>query len=147
MELQSFIAQSLRSIIEGVREAQASTKDSGAVIVPELTQRQQRDDAAMVNLGDSHAYAYDVEFDIAVAAAQKRGARAKAGISVLGADLLGAGGDSSRSERSTSRIRFKVPVVLPVQPLKGYREALERQRAAAKRTASSPRGPSWVRRI
>jgi hypothetical protein len=82
MKLDTFIAQSLLGIVEGVRQAQLDTKESGAIIAPDFDTAGDNPGAMPIRKANGFVYAYEVEFDIAVAAGAERGAEASAGISV-----------------------------------------------------------------
>jgi hypothetical protein len=110
MELQTFIRETLTSIINGVAEAQRGLdgKDHNAVINP------------LNNEHMGHAVAAPIEFDIAVTVAADTTNKGQASTGVkLKVPLVefgvGAGLETVGVDRSgyTSRVRFKVPVALP----------------------------------
>ena len=101
MELQDFIAETLKQIISGVRLAQESASELGAKINPR--------GGAMVEMRNVH-------FDVAVST--RKGGETKGGIDVF-EGLVGAGGfqeQSDAADSAMSRIKFSVPLKLPVQP-------------------------------
>jgi hypothetical protein len=54
-----------------------------------------------------------VDFDVAVTAAEKTGTKGTIGV-VMGAIGLGSQGESANSKTNDSRIKFSVPIALPV---------------------------------
>lgn len=105
MELQTFIAQTLLAIVNGVHEAQTAISGSSrrGYIVP-------------IRSHNSHAKEQDVEFDVAVTVAAGSGLDGKSGFQLkVPVIQIGAGieGKSSESESKTSRVRFTVPVAMP----------------------------------
>lgn len=101
MELQDFIAETLKQIISGVRRAQESAIDLGAKINPR--------GGAMVEMRNVH-------FDVAVSTSE--GTDKKEGIGVLVGPLgsVGSEDQADASSGARSRIKFSVPLKLPIQP-------------------------------
>jgi hypothetical protein len=94
MDLKDFVSETLKQIIDGVKDAQQTANTKGAVIVP-YSQGAEK-----------------IEFDVAVTAVEGTETAGKAGISVWS---IGAGvsGKSESSTSTVSRIRFSVAVELP----------------------------------
>ncbi|RKY07893.1 MAG: hypothetical protein DRP56_05000 [Planctomycetota bacterium] len=94
MDLKEFVSETLRQVIEGVKEAQISAPGNGAVVAP------------------YYDYRKTVEYDVAVTAVEGTEAGAKAGISVWS---IGAGGNVKTESTNTtvSRIKFSIPLELP----------------------------------
>lgn len=109
MELKEFIKQSLVEIIDGVVEAQAYAKQKGARINPQRSKSQ-----SSIVTDAWGAIGQDVEFDVAVVSNESVGGEIKTGISVIG---IGIGGQASsdRSNATQNRIKFSVPLFLPIQ--------------------------------
>ena len=112
MELQTFVAETLKQIIDGVVDAQAHAKSKGAVINP----------ARIVSIpGSSNSFETDspaihqqMEFDVAVTAGE--GTEKKGGLGiVVGVLALGARGQVTANTQSISRVKFTIPVYLPAQ--------------------------------
>src|SRR5437773_12026893 len=110
MDLKSFVAETLTSIVDGVREAQCKAKDSGARIVPNVfaeVQQMNPEEAGRKQI-------QDVEFDVAITVNEE--ARSGAKIGVFGGFFKGGvEGASGNVSGSISRIRFGVPIKLPIQ--------------------------------
>ena len=117
MELQEFVAETLSQIIHGVKSAQQTSSEVGAMINPAIPNIQFMKkshistEAKADGIGNMVLF---VEFDTAVTVTEGDGVNAKAGINVFGSNIgIGIG---TKDESSTvSRIKFKVPVVLPSQ--------------------------------
>lgn len=94
MDIKEFVSETIRQIIEGVKDAQEFASKKGAVVAPH------------------HDYQKTVEYDVAVTAVEGKEAGAKAGISVWS---IGAGGNMKTESTNTtvSRIKFSIPIELP----------------------------------
>lgn len=106
MELKDFITESLVQIQEGVQAAidhRVETPKAAGVINPVW------DSALNISRQDIQ----NVEFDVAVTIADKTINNANGGIRVC-AIQLGASHDQSVELSSVTRIKFSVPVILPV---------------------------------
>ncbi len=117
MELQEFVAQALSQIIQGVKSVQQTSSEVGATINPGVPNRQLEEQGYLSTggiLGEQNSMVLFVEFDTAVTITEGEGVKASAGISILAANVgfnLGTKDESS----TVSRIKFKVPIVLPPQ--------------------------------
>lgn len=111
MDLETFIAETLRQIVKGVKTAQQSEDCKGSYINPCGT--------VVTMKGDFHSStppkARNIEFDVAVTAVE--GTEKKSGIGVV-TGVFGIGGQaaSNVTNSSVSRIKFDVPVILPATP-------------------------------
>jgi hypothetical protein len=110
MNIKEFIAETLVQITMGVIEAQNNLKDTGALVNPELNPGQLR-------WGVGHTLGGElvgaVDFDMAVNATE--GTETKGGIGVVAGILsLGSAGKSDASTGSATRIKFSVPIRLPI---------------------------------
>jgi hypothetical protein len=109
MQLDDFVATSLKELIAGIKRAQAEVAAHGGVINPQV-------DSAPS--GRMHRPTWtvlqDLEFDIAVTVSEneKTGAGLKVAVPWINA---GIDGGSGREQSAVSRIKFRVPVALPVQ--------------------------------
>ena len=117
MELQEFVAEALSQIINGVKSVQQMSSESGATINPEIPNHHLEKQGFMSTTktaGDKSNPVLFVEFDTAVTVTEGDGVKAKAGINVFGSNIgIGIG---TKDESSTvSRLKFKVPIVLPPQ--------------------------------
>jgi hypothetical protein len=109
MDLKTFVAETLVQICEGVKDASAKAADHGAFISPAGSVR------VCGDLSVAHYQARkveSVEFDVALTVDEKTSTGGKIGImsSLLN---LNAEGKSDNSTISVSRVKFRVPVLLP----------------------------------
>jgi len=104
MELDEFVAETIRRVVRGVREAQGQVREDGGIVNPQ----------SAIEVRKGTVKRNEIEFDIALTTTE--GAQTKAGIGVFLASVgLGAQGRSEQSSANMSRIRFSVPVELPCQ--------------------------------
>jgi hypothetical protein len=117
MELNKFISEALKSIVNGIVDAQNQTKEQGALINPGGLMRTTKsisDNAIWDNSNNN--FARLVNFDIAVTVEEGTKTDAKIGV-VAGLLNLRAGGSSENKELAVSRIKFEVPVLLPTSAI------------------------------
>jgi hypothetical protein len=116
MDLETFISQSLKQIIAGIRSAQeyAAESTTGAAINPRGITALQKDSEGKKQPHDimTKLPIHQVEFDVAVTVAESSQGKAGVGLLVAG---LGIGGQkaSTAESSSVSRIKFTVPLVWP----------------------------------
>ncbi len=110
MELQTFITETLCQILDGVNDARRRQGES--IIAPPVVSEMGVVREGIARSRDDGRALYLVDFDVAVAAEERREQGARAGISVLG--MGGAAGDTNSTNRkeNISRIRFKIPIAL-----------------------------------
>ena len=97
MDLENFIAESVRELIAGVRKGQELALKEGAIICPR-----------------TEGYE-SVEFDVAVTATTDKETKGKAGLRVCS---VGVGGEHSGEEThsTVTRVKFSVLVSYPLPP-------------------------------
>jgi hypothetical protein len=117
MELRAFISEVLRAVVDGVADAQQATDPSKALISPERAREFSvpREFAGVG--GDVQA----IELDLAITATKPGGGKGTAHPIVWAATSAEIG--RAASSGALSRLRFRVPVALPVQrtPRQGAR--------------------------
>lgn len=119
MDLQTFIAETLVQIAEGINTANAKLAEVGAVANPANVEPSPQQGAnfygVIVPLKESvmHRVVQAVNIDVAVVAAEDRGTKGGIGI-VVGALALGTQGSKAVNNSSQSRVQFSVPMALPV---------------------------------
>ena len=113
MKLQEFVSETLNEIIAGVKKSQKYAESQGAWVSPKLSHMGGKTVSRYVAEG-TRTSIETIEFDVAVTSAEESATEASAGIFVA-AIGLGAKGKSDTSSSSISRIRFSVPLGLPVQ--------------------------------
>jgi hypothetical protein len=110
MELHEFVTETLAQIVTGVSDAQERCKGTGARINPAS---RHTGTGYRLMAGSGGASLDEVEFDIALT--KTEGTAAKGGIGVLlGSVGIGGQAKSERSDRLANRIKFKVPLMLPL---------------------------------
>ena len=117
MELNVFVSESLKNIIDGVRDAQEYASEVDAKINPVVNSadRDRFRNSVRTNDGTGRIV-QDVHFDVLVTVTE--GKATKGGIGVFaGAIGIGTQGQSEAENSSMSRIKFSVPVIFPVQKL------------------------------
>jgi hypothetical protein len=102
MDLEHFVAETLRQIAAGVKRGQESAKEHGAQVNPNYGS------VALANLPR-------IEFDVAVTVVEASGQKGGGGL-VVGPFALGGQASSDASNTSISRIKFAVPMDLPKYP-------------------------------
>lgn len=115
MELKDFVEQSLVQIARDIESASKALEDTNAHINPKniyVNSDNRQNYGRLVQKQDLNPVVELVEFDVAVHASEGTETNGKIGISV-GSIGLGAVGKSQESNRSESRIKFKIPVVFP----------------------------------
>lgn len=112
IELKDFISETLKASISGVGEAQEHATDEMAAINPHGIQPNGGD---YMMSGEGGIVVQEVQFDIAVATAERDEAEGGVGflITVIGAGFKGTE-ETTRS--AVNRVSFSVPVRLPLQP-------------------------------
>lgn len=119
MDLKDFIRETLVQITKGIEEADSELESSAAIVNPRNVAVDHSGNAQ--HLGSlqeesSDTYYLDsvqaIDFDVSVHAKEGSEASAKGGISV-GSIGFGAKGSTTEGKSSESRIKFKIPMVLP----------------------------------
>ena len=112
MDLQEFVSESLKQLVDGVRDAQEHAAPSGAKISPMMHQKGPA--TGRYSVPEGGGVVQNISFDVAVTAQEKNEQGGKAGLNV---PYFNFGGKlSAEQENATiSRIKFEVPVVLPSQ--------------------------------
>lgn len=112
MRLQNFISETLKEIIAGVKEAQSFAASQGARVNPPW-RKTLKLQACSVRDAYTGQLLQNVEFDVAVTLTEESEAKGGAGIFVA-AIGLGVQGKTDISSSSISRVKFSVPVSLPI---------------------------------
>jgi hypothetical protein len=112
MELRDFVSETLVQIAEGVSSAQERSKELGAYVNPQLT-GSTTDAVQHGFLKSQFGAAQIVGFDVALTVTEGKGTKGGIGI-IAGAITLGSSGQSTSENSSVSRVKFSVPLILPV---------------------------------
>ncbi|WP_448568904.1 hypothetical protein [Thalassotalea ganghwensis] len=138
MDLKDFVAESLIQIAQGVSESQLAVKNLGGLVNPAIRVHKQ---------GDSHVSSlpngqniYIVDFNVAISVAENTGTEADGKLKVASVLSIGGGVKSSETNSTLSKVSFKVPLALPVDPYsledlkkRDMEREAEHQRATEKR--------------
>jgi hypothetical protein len=113
MELKEFVKETLVQISEGVKESQDSVRTIGGYVNPTVTYAQGKPE--LVYFGETALghHTFLVDFDVAVVVAEKKAAEGGAKLAVASFLSIGGSGSSDAESKSTSRVKFKVPLALP----------------------------------
>lgn len=109
MEIRAFISDVLKAVVDGVVDAQMATKSSGAVISPARS----REFSIPTDLSGAGGDIQTIDFEIAITATKPERGKGEAHPTVWAATSDEVGRPSS--SRALSRLKFRVPVALPVQ--------------------------------
>jgi hypothetical protein len=112
MELKDFVSESIKQITDGVNEAKLHADQNNASVNPQRWGWNSSN--VQVKYDKKTGAAIEtIEFDVAVTATD--GTATKGGIGVfMGAVNLGSQGQSENSNSSVSRLKFSIPIILPV---------------------------------
>lgn len=111
MELEEFVAESLKQVLNGVVAAQKHATTLGALVSPShMAQRDSEGKVRSVNYRSDQEHL--IEFDVAITTVNSAKAGSGAGIFV-GPVGIGGKGESGTSYEHVSHLRFAVPVVYP----------------------------------
>ena len=113
MELATFISETIKGIIKGVKDSQEFAKKNHAKVNPNLERNNISDRRVSFNdKKDGARSVSDIQFDIAVTVSNKKENGVGGEIKIFSVEL---GGKKSTNENNeiVSRIKFEVPIVLP----------------------------------
>ncbi|MEN7343484.1 MAG: hypothetical protein AAAFM81_11095 [Pseudomonadota bacterium] len=112
MELREFVSQSLIQIVEGVSAAQAHFANDPTIAVNPAVRRNR--DVSEDYVRNDENMISDVTYDVQISVEEGSTAGGGARIAIFSASL---GGSVETAERSSgvSRLRFKVPLLLPAE--------------------------------
>jgi hypothetical protein len=115
MDLKTFVAESLKQIAEGIKDAQAA--NTGAWIAP----RVDYDGKGKLMVADNMArFAPQmVSFDVAISAAEE-GSKNKDGMFKIAVVSFGGSTESHTQNSTISRIKFEMPICWPEGKRPGY---------------------------
>jgi len=115
MELGDFIKETLVQITQGIVGANEALKDSGARVNPRnvMTYARGQEVIRRRDIDKKHKDFIDfVEFDVAVYVKEDTTIKGGLGIGVAGI-ILGTQGQGANSAGIESRIKFRIPMLLP----------------------------------
>lgn len=118
MELSEFVKQSLTQIVSGVKASQEEIRSQGGYVNPAIFASSPGNASTthFGSVGDGQNVLL-VDFDVAVTVTDTIEGGAGGKLSVASFFKVEAGGKGSTASEATSRIQFKVPLALPVDPI------------------------------
>lgn len=113
MQLDTFITETLKSIVKGVKDAQGFAQDNGARINPHIG-KWDVDKTKTTYFGNEEGARAlsSIDFDIAVTVSTQQEIGGQGGINVFSFKLGGSLSDKDVNE-TVSRIKFSINVALP----------------------------------
>lgn len=108
MELKQFISETLFQLIDGVVEAQSKVDSLGGRVIPHVRNTEQK-----YSKTNDELPVISVDFDISVEAQEGTGTKGGVGV-VTGMFNLGSSGESKENKQLSNRIKFSIPVALPL---------------------------------
>ena len=109
MELKTFVSETLKQIVEGVKQAQEDVKDMGATVNPPSTAYAEK----QLYVTDYNKRTVQIiDFDISLTETEATQTGASIGV-FFGSVGLGAHGKAETGSNAMNRVKFSVPVVLP----------------------------------
>ncbi len=117
MELKDFISETIVQIASGVIEATEKCKNMNVIVNPDVTYGQNGEFVVPKNGTfnlERRVQQINMDICVTVTESESKDINAKVGISVLG---LGANSSGTTSNTNESRIRFSIPVCLPVSKI------------------------------
>ncbi len=116
MNLEEFINESLRQIMNGVADAKKYGSTIGAEVNPFAhmggVDSQPEGAVYRLNKGKGGQWAQNISFDVAVTTSKESSSEGGAKLSVA-VFSLGGGKENNSTNSSVSRVQFTVPVFLP----------------------------------
>lgn len=116
MELKEFVKEALTQIVEGVQESQDKIREHGGYVNPSIRIGKGSGQSHVSSLSDGQNI-YTVDFNIAISVSENTGSKADGKLTVASVLSLGGGTSSSESNSTLSKIAFKIPLALPVDPM------------------------------
>jgi hypothetical protein len=115
MDLREFVKEALLQVVSGVTEAQEAVHAKGGYVNPSaLSHVGDHSQTTLFATLSSGQNVFLIDFDVAVTASESVDAGGSAKLSVVSLFSAQVGGKSATSTESVSRIRFKVPLALPL---------------------------------
>lgn len=119
MELKTFISETLTQILEGVTESQSKASQIDGRVVPHV--RTPREGANLYGHTNDQLPVIVVDFDVSVFAQEDTGTKGGIGIAI-GVLALGSKGESNQQQNSTNKIKFQIPIALPLQVVENNKQ-------------------------
>lgn len=123
MELREFVKDSVVQIILAIEDANRELEGHNAVVSPRC--HFDTNGKYLADSDERSVLTEAFEFDVAITADSKTEAGGKGGIKVMGFIDAGGGASHEIKNSSVSHLKFRVPVLLPPNDLKGLQKELE----------------------
>ena len=133
MELNEFVKETLTQIVKGVKESQDEIRGQGGYANPAVfTSAHGKEEATHFGTVSDGQNVLLIDFDVAITVSDSMEGGVGGKLSVASIFKLEAGSKGTTASESTSRIRFKVPLALPVDPV--TKQKLDSEVAAQSRS-------------
>ncbi len=114
MELRTFVATTLREVIDSIADVIPHARERGAEINPSTLEWRTDQGQIVIYDVESGLIASNIEFDVAVTATESKESGVEGGVKVLGLQVGVSGRTQSTGEnQSVTRVKFTVPLVFP----------------------------------
>ncbi|WPD22960.1 MAG: hypothetical protein SD837_00055 [Candidatus Electrothrix scaldis] len=111
MELKDFISETLTQLVEGIADAQSRVDGKGGRVCPYTYNKPEH--KSVIAKTKDNLPVVAVDFDVLITAEDGTGTKGNVSV-VAGIFNLGSQGESKHSNQSASRVKFMVPVALPL---------------------------------
>jgi hypothetical protein len=109
MELKTFVSETLKQIVEGVKQAQEDVKNLGATVNPSNTANAEKQ---LYLTNTTRRTAQVIDFDISLTETEATQTGGSIGV-FFGSVGLGAHGKAESGSNAMNRVKFSIPVALP----------------------------------
>jgi hypothetical protein len=142
MDIKEFVSSTILQIMEAVAESQEQAVALGGYVNP--TAHSMPKDGAHIGFTATGQVIYAIDFDVAVTVASESGTEAGGRLQVASIVSIGAKGKGSDKSETMSRVKFAVPVMLPIDShSKEERDARKRKADAAMQQHSAAIRTPW----
>lgn len=148
MELREFVSASLTQIVQGVADSAVEISRLGGAVSPSFFASSSTNLLGRLK-SDGTTPVYAVDFDVAVIASSTTSGEGGAKLQV--ATILSIGGKIGGSDKdeTTSRIKFSVPLSLPIdqashEAAEEYRKSIEQRAEEAVRPRKGTHPQGWM---
>jgi hypothetical protein len=114
MDIKHFVQESICQIVEATAAASGPLKKHRAKINPKLSSTRKHDSDKLMHSDISGHMVIPVEFDLAITIDEVVDAKGQAKLKVFGLGSTGGSLGSTTSNSTLSRVRFVVPIQLPL---------------------------------
>ncbi len=115
MDLRQFVSSTITQVMEGITDAQPRARELGGYVNPSL-EGVDSSDRTETRIGwtCSGQRVFAVTFDVAVTAGSATGGEGGGKLEVASVFSFGAKASTSDNQESVSRVKFVVPIALPL---------------------------------